>query len=297
MGTKYATILVGGVVQTYNDDPPSDDGSQTEANRVKYSTVTTDLTAPLHSACIRMDGKLVDHVNEGPTAKAGNFTTTTAEHNQVIECTGTITIDLLNPTGNAGYQTTVKNAGSGTITLEVDGGANIDGAASTTLLAGESRKCYVNSGGTAYYSTMGLGWAGIVFEQNDIMLIQTSDDVASQGWTKLTSAAYSDTAVRVVTTPGAGGTGQSDFSTVFGLTATDGHTLTSAQSGVAPHGHTIEGRAADGGSVTGVRTPSTGAIIGDVTTDDAIGASASEAHSHAIDLRVNYCEMMAQQKD
>ena len=163
MGTKYSTILVGGVVQTYNDNNPADDGSQTEANRVKYVTITDDLSAPLHSAITRLDGKLVDHVDEGPTAKSGAYTTIAADHNSVIECSGTFTVSLLNPTGNVGYQVTVKNASTGTITVDVDGGANVDGAASIALAGSQARKFYVNSGATAYYSTAGrpaLGTAG-----------------------------------------------------------------------------------------------------------------------------------------
>ena len=162
MGTKYSTILVGGSVQTYNDNPPSDDGSQTEANRVKFATITSDLTAPLHSGITRMDAALVDHVDEGPTAKAGNFTTTTAEHNQVIECSGSITITLLAPSGNAGYKTTVKNAGTGTVTVDVSGGANIDGVSSISLKPDECRECRVNAAGSAYYTTTGILEGNIV---------------------------------------------------------------------------------------------------------------------------------------
>ncbi len=158
MGTKYATILVGGVVQTYNDNPPADDGSQTEANRIKFATVTSDLTAPLHSAIISMDDKLVDHVDEGPTAISGNTTTTADQHNQVLEHTGTGTISLLNPSGNVGYQVTIKNAGTDTATLQVDGGANIDGVSSLSLSPGQARKVYVNAAGSAYYSAaIGVG--------------------------------------------------------------------------------------------------------------------------------------------
>lgn len=155
MGTKYSTILVGGVVQTYNDAPPADDGSQTEANRVKFVTVTGDLTAPLHSAITNMDGKIAAHVDEGPTAKSSAYTTIAADHNSVIECTGTFPLSLLNPSGNTGYHVTIKNAGSGTITVDVDGGANVDGAASVSLGAGLARKFYVNAAGTAYYSVSG----------------------------------------------------------------------------------------------------------------------------------------------
>ena len=153
MGTKYSTILVGGDVPDYGDNAPADDGSQVEANRVKYATIQTDVGNPLHEGIKDMDTKLVAHVDEGPDTETGTVTLTAADHNTVLECTGTFTLSLLNPTGNAGFQCTVKNAGSGTITVDVDGGANVDGAASVALAADEGRKFYVNNAGTAYYTT------------------------------------------------------------------------------------------------------------------------------------------------
>ena len=176
MGTKYSTILVGGVVQTYNDNPPSDDGSQTEANRVKYATVTSDLTAPLHSAIITMNNQIVTHVNEGPTPKSGNYTTVAADHNSVIECTGSIVITLLTPVSNKGYRVTIKNAGTGVVDINVTGGNNVDGATTQPLHPGQGATYYVNDAETAYYSDK--GYPGVVLMESDSI-----SGVASKAWT------------------------------------------------------------------------------------------------------------------
>ena len=46
MGTKWSTVSVSG----YNSSPPSDDGSTTTANEVKWSTIKTKLPDPLKTA-------------------------------------------------------------------------------------------------------------------------------------------------------------------------------------------------------------------------------------------------------
>ena len=319
MGTKYSTILVGGVVQTYNDNPPSDDGSQTEANRVKYVTVTSDLTAPLHSAITSMDAKLVAYANEGPDTESGTVTLTTADHNKVLECTGTFVLSLPNPSGNAGFQCTIKNAGSGVITVDVAGGANIDGVSSISLAAGEASKVYVNNAGTAYYSVTGNETAN-EFPSGTIMLFEQTN--APTGWTKKTAAAYHNAAIRISTGTVTDVTGGSvDFTTVFGLTATDGHTLSGAESGTSAHSHpahrhqilkTFTG--GGGGNRTYITIGTTSGLgdtpdyddvdpltstpyIQNTTISNSSQAAASSAHAHNIDLQVKYRDVIFAEKD
>ena len=308
MGTKYSTILVGGDVPDYNANPPTDDGSQTEANRVKYSTITSDLTAPLHTGIVQMDGKLVAHTNEGPDTEAGNVTLTTADHNKVLECSGTITVSLPNPSGNTGFQCTVKNAGAGVITVDVDGGANIDGAASITLAAGAANKVYVNNAGTAYFSVTGAG-IGDGFASG--VIIASFVGVAPTGWTKKTDASYNNIALRVSTgtvTDIAHGT--VDFDTVFGLTATDSHTLIEAEipqhdHGGGTHTHNINYSTVAGsvrftlGAISGgafAGSPSGYVTNNTATVIDNYGG-ASPAHAHDIDLQVRYRDVIAAEKD
>lgn len=287
MGTRYATVLVAGDVPDYGDSAPTDDGSQTEANRVKYATIQTDLGNPLEAAIKSMDAKLLTQTDEGPDTEAGNVTLTTADHNTVLECSGTIAVTLPNPSGNAGFQCTVKNAGSGVITVNVDGGGNIDGVASITLPAGQANKVYVNNAESAYFSVTGKG-VGDGFASGVIMVFELTN--APTGWTKKTDAAYNDTAMRVVTgTPGTGGSVA--FSTVFGITATDAHTLTAAQ--IPAHNHAYVGvnfNGTQGTSGSGV----SGSQLSRTTSNNTGGGG---SHSHDIDLQVKYRDVIFAEKD
>lgn len=318
MGTKYSTILVGGNVPNYADDTIADDGSQVEDNRIKYSTITTDLSNPLHVGIQSMDAKLVAHVNEGPDTESTMVTLTTADHNKVLECTSTFTLSLPNPSGNAGFQCTVKNAGSGVITVNVDGGANIDGGSSITLAAGQANKVYVNNAGTAYYSVTGTG-VGDGFASGTKMLFE--QNAAPTGWTKKTAAAYNNTAMRISTgTVSDVTSGSVNFDTVFGLTATDAHTLTGAESGTSAHSHpahrhrVLSGFTGGGGgtrtyvsfdSASGIGdTPTYSDVaetadpfIENTTISNSTEANASSGHSHDIDLQVRYRDVIVAEKD
>lgn len=326
MGTLYATVLVGGDVPNYEDDATiTDDGSETEGNRVKYSTITTDLTSPLHVAIQSMDAKLLLQTDEGPLAKAANFPTTTAEHNKVIECTGSITITLLAPASNAGYQTTVKNAGSGVVTIDVTGGANIDGAASIELGAGASRKCYVNSGETAYYSTAGQQFDS---DSNGVKLSMLFyNDFAPVGWT--IAAALDEHAITLTKGLAAsgveGGTagGTNDFSGQFAdhaakaalgvagyeLQAADIPAHTHGASG--SHGHAIKMEAGAGTDGTNADSMTTGASIwggsGSTTsntnlitgtgahTHTSVGGGGE--HGHTLDMQLKWAACIVATKD
>ena len=309
MGEKYSSILVGGDVPNYADGSIPDDGSQVEANRVKYSTITTDLSNPLHVGIQSMDAKLVAHVNEGPDTESGTVTLTTADHNKVLECSGTFTLSLPNPSGNAGFQCTVKNAGSGVITVDVSGGANIDGGSSITLAAGQANKVYVNNGGTAYYSVTGTG-VGDGFASGTKMLFE--QNAAPTGWTKKTAAAYNNTAMRISTgTVTDTTTGSVDFDTVFGITATDAHTLTGAESGTSAHTHPAHTHSLLYQWTNGAGSPRTNVSVGSGFTGDtpvfiedepAFGynlvqekltpasseANATSGHAHDIDLKLKW---------
>lgn len=297
MGTKYATILTGGSVATYNDSPPSDDGSQTEANRVTFETITSDLTAPLHSGITTMDARIVAHVNEGPVPETGNFTTTLFRHNKVVECTGTITASLLNPAGQTGYRTKIKNAGSGVVTVNVDGGANVDGAASVSLSAGQSATYRVNWAGTAYYSEDG---PNNVFGTDKPKMV-FYQDTAPTGWT--IDAAIDEHSVRLTKGSAAGGQaggatgGTNNFSTQFASLAegaTPGvgdHTLLIGE--IPAHAHTIlTYRTTD--STAGRVTEKGNSSSSSVNTQSAGGGG---AHGHTVDLRVKWAACIVATKD
>ena len=323
MGTRYATILVGGDVPDYGDNSPADDGSQTEANRVKYTTIQTDMGNPLDAGLKAMDAKLLTQTNEGPDIESGTVTLTTADHNTVQECSGTFILTLPNPSGNAGFQTTIKNNGIGVITVDVDGGANIDGALSITIPPNQAHKVYVNNAESAYYSVTGKG-VGDGFASGVIMLFELT--AAPTGWTKKTDAAYDDTAIRVVTgTPSTGGT--HDFSTQFATlaeSATPGvgdrilalGEMPQHNHGGGAHVHGLNFRTQSGSANLGTgnilaqnvtastwfatsTTNATNTAI--VATSGAIittqPTSSTTAHGHTVDLRVKYRDVIFAEKD
>ncbi|WP_231038833.1 hypothetical protein [Nitratidesulfovibrio oxamicus] len=131
------------------------------------------------------------------------------------------------------------------------------------------------------------------FESGTRMLFQQS--TAPTGWTKDTS--HNDKALRVVS--GAVGSGGSvGFSTLFGRTATDAFTLTTAH--MPPHGHPFSFSASESGGGSGnylwgqlfkISTPNQ-------SVASSVGSSGSgSAHSHGLDMRVKFVDFIIAQKD
>ncbi len=299
MGTKYSSILTGGVVQTYNDNPPPDDGSQTEANRVKYSTVTSDLTAPLHSAHQNVDGNLVSHFNEGPTTKSTNYTTDADDYNTVIECTGSPDITLLAPaTAGKSYRVTVKNAGSGTVEVDVSGGGNIDGNSCHKLGPDQAGTYFVNDAENGYY----LKHTANEFPGGTTMVFYQAS--APTGWSKVTTP--DESVLRVTDSSPSGGTngGTYNFAATFGSVLSEGatpgigdHTLSDGESGLPAHTHTTTGQTSinnTGNVMAGTIGSGVSIVSGGVTGGAQI---ASSGHSHTADLRVKWAAVIICEKD
>ena len=135
------------------------------------------------------------------------------------------------------------------------------------------------------------------------MLFQQTS--APVGWTKDVTAGVNDRALRVVN--GTAGTGGSvAFSTVFGRTATDGHSLTIAEMPAHDHGggdHTHTINTALGGATAQpnrVNEDADGAV--DTATTNASGniinsQGSNAAHTHDIDLQVQYLDVIVGVKD
>ncbi len=155
MGSKYSTVTVS----NYNASPPSDDGAQTSSNKAKWSDVKTKLGDPVKTAAEAINTAIVEHVDQGPDTKTANYTTVAGDYNTVIECSGTFTVSLLDAaTAGAGYYTIVKNAGSGTITVDTDTVADeIDGAVSYALTPGNSATFIVNAAANGYMKLNVIG--------------------------------------------------------------------------------------------------------------------------------------------
>ena len=129
------------------------------------------------------------------------------------------------------------------------------------------------------------GRKGAAFPAGTRMLFQQSS--APPGWRKDTT--HNDKALRIVSGSVTGG-GTVAFSTVFGRTATDAHTLTISQ--IPSHAH---------GRFRG--TPGAGGSDGfanninavDTIVTDAEGGGGS--HAHGMDIRVLYVDVIIAEKE
>ena len=134
-----------------------------------------------------------------------------------------------------------------------------------------------------------------------MLFVQTA---APTGWTKDTT--HNDKALRVVSGTASSG-GSSPFSTVFGKTATDAHTLTVSEIPAHSHvatdsGHTHTTDAFANISVTGpgttinttTGTKQTGLASANITVQNTGGGG---SHTHPMDIRVNYVDVIIASKD
>jgi hypothetical protein len=77
MGQKYSTTAITG----YNSSPPSDDGSSTEANKVKWSTIKTKLPDPLKTAIESINTKLLEALDTSAVSKTASTVSVGASDN------------------------------------------------------------------------------------------------------------------------------------------------------------------------------------------------------------------------
>ena len=130
MGTKWSTVSVSG----YNSSPPSDDGSTTTANEVKWSTIKTKLPDPLKTALESVISKLDTALNFATAAKTGDYTIATTDNGKVIDFTAsaTATLPAASSAGDS-FMVGIMNSHSASITISRAGSDTINGATSYTL--------------------------------------------------------------------------------------------------------------------------------------------------------------------
>ena len=150
MGSKYTTQTISG----YNSSPPSDDGTQTASNQVKWSTQKTKLTDPLKTQVAAIDTALVSALDTSTTGQTSAYTTVAGDHQKPIEVTGTTTISLgAASTMAVGYQAMVINKGTAIVTIALNNATDtLDGTTNgtTTIGPGEAISCVVNSTADGY---------------------------------------------------------------------------------------------------------------------------------------------------
>lgn len=153
MGTKYSSVTVSG----YNSSPPSDDGSTSASNQVKWSTHKTKIGDPLNTAIAAINSALVTALDASVRQITVSDNILTSDHNKTIEIGSTSTTGVVASlpdaaTAAAGYFVTVKNRSAYAQTVgRVTSGDTIDGtAANYSLGPGESAVFKVNASANGY---------------------------------------------------------------------------------------------------------------------------------------------------
>ena len=238
----------------------------------------------------------------GTSSLAAVTASSTITATGAIAANGGVTGTTVDMSGQVSGGTVVSD-GAITATTSVNG--------ASASISGTSTLNTISCSGTATFTgTVALGSATVtgfnegVPSGTKMLFVQTS---APTGWTKETSSAnYNDRGIRVVTGTASDG-GVRNFSTVFEKQTTEGHTLTISEmpshnhgGGTHTHSYTRDTDTVNvnGSSVTtNVRdnsassetTGSSGTII------DTQGGGGS--HSHDMDIRLKYIDVIVATKD
>jgi hypothetical protein len=151
LGTKYSSQSTSG----YNSSPPVDDGTASEANKVKWSTIKTKLADVLKTFGEAINTALVTALDTSPRAITASDSAASTDHWKTIQVTtSSVTVTLANATTMAaGYIVNVANQSSGDITVALATSTDtIDGVTNTTqtISAKQCREYIVNAAATGY---------------------------------------------------------------------------------------------------------------------------------------------------
>ena len=151
MGSKYASKTISG----YNATPPADDGTVSEANKVKWATIKTKLDDPIKTLSEAINSALTTHFNTGPTAFTASDTLGVTHHNQDIQVSGSgVTLTLSDAaTLGAGWFCSIYNVGTADVTIALATAADTINAvsASVTIYPLESIKVFVIAAATGFF--------------------------------------------------------------------------------------------------------------------------------------------------
>lgn len=136
MADPYSGVSITG----YNSNPPADDGSQTEANRVKWATIKTKLNDPvktrtddINTALIAAFAKVIG--GAGITSTSIGYTVLSTDQGKLVRATnGGITITTPDATDvDAPFVFCLLNDSATDITLDGSGSQTIDGDTTVTV--------------------------------------------------------------------------------------------------------------------------------------------------------------------
>ena len=151
---KYTGVSISG----YNATPPSDDGTVSESNKVKWSTEKTKLTDPLKTAIESINTNLVSAFDVGPTSLVTNTTLSASHYGDFIQTSGVgVTLTLTDAaTLGAGWHCEIVNTDStNTVTIgRATGADTINGtAANISLLPYQAISIFVNAAANGFIAT------------------------------------------------------------------------------------------------------------------------------------------------
>ena len=161
MGSKYTTQSVSG----YNSSPPADDGTQSESNKVKWSTVKTKIGDPLNTFAAAADAAILEALNYGTNTQAGNYATVAGDNGKVVQVTGSGTVTLIAAsTATSNYRVYIYNGHSAAITVARSGSDTINGASKNLSIAPGQLVCFQANAAANGYLT---GISALCADQTD----------------------------------------------------------------------------------------------------------------------------------
>jgi len=156
MAVPYTTQTISG----YNSSPPSDDGTISDANEIKWVNHTDKIGDPIKTLSEAINTELLTAFAKGFLNNIVSLSTTTAVDatykGKLIDCTGTMTLNLLAAaTASSSFPLMIRNSGSGVVTLDGNASETINGSTTQALAAGQS----------AVIGCDGSNWTGIILSE------------------------------------------------------------------------------------------------------------------------------------
>jgi hypothetical protein len=126
----------------YNSNPPSDDGSATVTNQMKWSGVKTKLSDPVKTLAENINSQLVTSFTKvlgggGITSISTDYTVQSSDQGKLIKATASLALTLGDATSFLSpFIFGFLNLSGTSITVSGGGGQTIDGSTSITIAAG-----------------------------------------------------------------------------------------------------------------------------------------------------------------